>query len=472
MKKKELLAQYYPKLLLNFILVGSVILSFTPYWLDPITLYDNKRFFVILYLLMTAIVVIFSHNIRQKIIESLSNLSFVSKTLISFAIVNALLANLHSLYWVKSQAVFTYLLLFILIITIIRPVAIENKVFILRLYIWLTCAMFLSVVLYHWIATSNGAVPNYRDIFSFVNPRFINYIQIWIILPLIYLAWQKKAKTKGWIYAIPVVMHFSLLYALDSRGAFIAAFSGIALWILLSKEKLSRFKFIIYILLFSVLIKWLIFTPFPQYLLHGVWPEGKGVLRLGDSGRLNLWSNAIAMISIWGHGGDTFVCNNDVVSHSPHNSVLLTAVEWGVVTALCYISLVFILLYRTFITASEELRVLGITLLSGFAYSLISGVLNLPLSQGVVAITIASFWAMTNEINQKSIVKAQNYYFLKVAHFLLISTALWGLIFIGYKTYLRIDNQQYRHIRLNVYMPQFWLEQNCMDDKPKLNLPK
>lgn len=471
MKIEETLAKYYPKTLLFFILSGSVFLSFTPYWLDLITLYDNKRFFVVFYLLMTAIVVICSYSTRQEIIIAFSNLSYVSKILIFLALFNALLANLHSLYWVKSQAVFTYSLLFILVIAILRSVVIENKEFIFRMYVWLSCAMFLSVALYHWIATSNGAVPNYRYIFSFVNPRFINYIQIWIILPLIYLAWQKRTYTKGWVYALPVVMHFSLLYALDSRGAFIAASSGITLWLLLSDKKLSRLKFVITLFLLGLLIKWLIFTPLPQYWFHGVWPEGQGEVRLGDSGRLDLWSNAISMISFWGHGGDTFVCNNDVIAHSPHNSVLLMAIEWGIIPTLCYIGLLFILLYRTFITASEELRVLGITLLSGFSYSLISGIMNLPLSQGLAMISISLFWAKSKDMATAPTRNAITHVASKISHIILVFISIWALIFIGYKTYLRIDNQQYRHIKINYYMPQFWIEQNCMDGEPKLNLP-
>ncbi|WP_176291793.1 O-antigen ligase family protein [Vibrio natriegens] len=466
------LAQYYPKFLLIFILVGSVFLSFTPYWLDLITLYDNKRFFVVFYLLMTATVVICSHSTRQKIIKAFSNLSYVSKTLIFLALFNSLLANFHSLYWIKSQAVFTYALLFIIVIAVLRSVVLDNKAFILRLYIWLSCAIFLSVLLYHWISTSIGVTPNYRSIFSFVNPRNINYIQVWLVLPLVWLSWQKYTNSKGLglLYTIPVIMHFSLLFALDSRGAFIAICSGLALWLILSPNKLSKLKFIISLLVLGLLIKWLIFTPLPQYWVNGVWPEGQGDIRLGDSNRLELWSNAIAMITFWGLGGDTFVCNNDLIAHSPHNSILLITVEWGVITTLCFIILFLLVLYRTFTTSNEQLKIWGITLLSGFAYSLISSVLNSSLSQGVAVISVALFWAISSETRTPSTSKIIAPVFLTISHIILVFIAIWALIFIGYKTYLRIDNQQYRHIKVDYYMPQFWIEQNCMDGEPKLNL--
>ncbi|MGY0614159.1 O-antigen ligase family protein [Vibrio sp. FJH11] len=466
------LAQYYPKFLLLFILVGTVILSFTPYWLDPITLYDNKRFFTIFYLLMTATVVIFSYPIRKNIIQSFLSLSRSSQIFIFLALCYAFFVNFFSLYWVKSQAVFTYTLLFIIVIAILHPIVLESKLLILRLYIWLTCAMFLSVVIYHWISTSIGVTPNYRSIFSFVNPRFINYIQIWLILPLLYFAWKNKTHSRSWVYATPVVMHFSLLITLDSRGAFIAAFSGIVLWIVLSPDKLSRIKFIMILMMLGIIIKWTLFTPLPQYWLHGIWPAGQGDIRLSDSNRLDLWSNAIAMITFWGHGGDTFVCNNDVIARCPHNSVLLMTVEWGVITSLCYISLLLMAFYRVYKTSSENLKVLGITMLSGFAYSLISEVLNQPLSQGLTAISVALFWAISSEADTPSTSKTIAPVVSKISHAMLVFIAIWALIFIGYKTYLRIDNQQYRHIKVDYYLPQFWIEQNCMDEKPKLMLSK
>ncbi len=473
MKRKVMLsvAQYYPTALLMVILCGSVFLSFTPYWLNLITLYDNKRFFVIFYLLMTAIVIIVSHPIRQKIIQPFIYLPFYTKLLIFTALFTSFIANFFSLYWIKSQAVYTYALLFIITIPLLYSVVLEKKTLILKSYIWLTCAIFTSVLLYHWIATYHGLTPNYRYIFSFVNPRNINYMQIWLILPLLYFAWQKRTHPRAWIYTIPVIMHFSLLIALDARGAFISAISGIALWVFLSTEKLIKLKFVVVLLVFGVLIKLLIFTPLPQFWFLGIWPEGQGEIRVSDSNRLNLWSNAIAMISFWGHGGDTFVCNNDDIAHSPHNSVLLMTVEWGVITSLCYISLLMTIFYRVCITKDENLRILGITVLSGFAYSLISSVVNSPLSQGLAVVSIALYWATTYQTEQQLTEKTMTPIASKVAHFLLIFLACWALIFIGYKTYQRIDNNQYRHMNINYYKPQFWIEQNCMDGEPKLNIP-
>ncbi|MFH0265745.1 O-antigen ligase family protein [Vibrio rumoiensis] len=466
--------RYYPQFLLSLMLVGSVLLSFTPYWLDPTTLFDTKRFFVIFYLLLTALVMLCSGNIRNAIIDSFLNQSSLSKRVILLAVTCALFANITALYWVKSQAVFTYGLMFIVVTALLRHVVAQNNDLILRLYIWLTCSLFVSVFLFHSVATWQGEIPNYRYIFSFVNPRNINHIQIWLILPLLYWAWQNRLKPKAWLYALPVIMHFSLLLTLDARGAFIASMGGILLWLILSPNKAQRFKWLLALLFLGLLMKWLLFSPLPQYWLQGVWPEGQGEIRLSDSNRLALWRNAIAMLSFWGHGGDTFVCNNDVIAHTTHNSVLNIAIEWGVVATLCYISLLLLTFYRVCTCGNEKRQVLGITVLSGFAYSLISGVLNTPLSQGLAAISVALFWATNTELTNTKL-KASSLpstsTVKKMAHGVLILLSVWAIAFIGYKTFLRIDNNQYRHVSVDYYMPQFWIEHNCMDVTRRLNLP-
>lgn len=364
--------------------------------------------------------------------------------------------------------------MFIVVTTLLRHVAAQNNDLILRLYIWLTCSLFASVFLFHSVATWQGEIPNYRYIFSFVNPRNINHIQIWLILPLLYWAWQNRLKPKAWLYALPVIMHFSLLLTLDARGAFIASMGGILLWLIISPNKAQRFKWLLALLFLGLLMKWLLFSPLPQYWLQGMWPEGQGEIRLSDSNRLALWRNAIAMLSFWGHGGDTFVCNNDVIAHTTHNSVLNIAIEWGVVATLCYISLLLLTFYRVCSCTDEKRQVLGITVLSGFAYSLISGVLNTPLSQGLAAISVALFWATNTELTNTEL-KAPSLpstsIVRRLAHAALILLSVWAIAFIGYKTFLRIDNNQYRHVSVDYYMPQFWIEHNCMDVTRRLNLP-
>ncbi len=465
------LTEQYPKFLLFFILIGSVLLSFTPYWLDIVTLYDNKRFFIIFYLLVTALLILFSYSIREKIITSILKLSITSKILISIALSFAVIANFTSLYWIKSQAVIAYTLMLFLTTTLLVGVVLQYVNLIFRLYVWLTLSIFISVLLYHLIATWLGYVPNYRYIFSFVNPRFINHVQIWLILPLLYWAWTNKNSSNPWLFKIPIVLHFSLLFALDARGAFIAGLCGIALWIILSDEKEEKIKWLLTLVILGLLVKWLLFTPLPQLIVQGSWPDGQGVIRVSDSNRINLWSNAIAMITFFGNGGDTFACNNDVIAHTPHNSILLIAIEWGVIPAISYIVLLLHAFYRVCKTANEETRVIGLTMLSGFAYSLISGPLNTPLSQGLAMISVALYWAALNAFSipdKNSQLKVFSPKISKFIHIGLIFISIWALIFIGYKTYVRVENNQYRHIKPDLYKPQFWIEQNCIDAEPKI----
>ncbi|MGO1189205.1 O-antigen ligase family protein [Vibrio casei] len=472
MKKSAILS--YPYFLLVFILCGSVFLSFTPYipTADMTSIFDNKRFFIILYILITAGALMVSSSLRSDIIQTGLQLPKRIQWILLTAIFFAFIANMSALYWYKSQAVFSYWLMLIIMTFILRTVVLEHQAFISRFYVWLTIMLFLSVFLFHFIANIYNVTPNLRYLFSFVNPRYINHVQIWLILPLFHVAWLRRNNQKSWFYCLPVILNFCLLFALDARGAFIASLSGIVLFAILTPtHRVEILKKLALFLAIGLAIKWLLFTPLPQYFLHGVWAEGQGEIRLSDSNRLHLWENAIQMISFWGYGGDTFVCNNDEVAHTTHNSILAIAIEWGVITALCYLTLLLMAFYRVCTTSSHNERVLGITMLSGFAYSFISSVLNTPISQGLAMISVALFWATIQQPKEESLGSINmklTTSLSKVLHGLLMVVAISAITFIGHKTYMRIDHNQYRDQPLDYYMPQFWLEHNCKDAQPKL----
>lgn len=474
MKKNGVFSYPCSYYLLVFILCGSVFLSFTPYLstADITSIFDNKRFFVIFYMLVTAGALIISPSLRSDIIQTGLQLPKLVQCLLFAAIFFAFIADMSALYWYKSQAVFSYWLMLITMTFMLRSVVLNHQAFISRFYVWLTIMLFLSVFLFHLIANIYNVTPNLRYLFSFVNPRYINHIQIWLILPLFHVAWLHRNAQKSWLYSLPVILHFCLLFALDSRGALIASLSGIVLFAILTpNHRIDILKKLALLLAVGLIIKWLLFTPLPQYFLHGVWGEGQGVIRLSDSHRLHLWGNAIQMISFWGHGGDTFVCNNNEVAHTPHNSILAIAIEWGVITTLCYLTLLLMAFYRVCTTPSHHERILGITMLSGFAYSFISSVLNTPISQGLAMISVALFWAQIQQPEERSrdpVNLKLTSPLAKILHGLLMVIAISAITFIGHKTFMRIDHNQYRDQPLDYYKPQFWLEHNCEDAEPKL----
>lgn len=113
----------------------------------------------------------------------------------------------------------------------------------------------------------------------------------------------------------------------------------------------------------------------------------------------------------------------------------------------------------------------GITMLSGFAYSLVSGVLDSPLSQLGAVLAIALFWGEIYRRKPKTLqTSGVNKLAVRGAHGLLMLSALLFIGLVGYKVYLRIENNSYRHIEQPRYNPQFWLGQNCMDAAPKIGV--
>lgn len=86
-------------------------------------------------------------------------------------------------------------------------------------------------------------------------------------------------------------------------------------------------------------------------------------------------------------------------------------------------------------------------------------------------ISVALFWATIQQPKEESLGSINmklTTSLSKVLHGLLMVVAISAITFIGHKTYMRIDHNQYRDQPLDYYMPQFWLEHNCKDAQPKL----
>lgn len=80
----------------------------------------------------------------------------------------------------------------------------------------ITFCLFLSVAVAFYYRVKVGLPVNLRTILSFVNPRFMNQVHVWLIIPLAYLALLHKLRSRpSLIYTTLLSLSLSLIFTLD-----------------------------------------------------------------------------------------------------------------------------------------------------------------------------------------------------------------------------------------------------------------
>ncbi len=446
------------KKLLLISLIGIAAFSFNLFIFqdDSVLLYDYKRIFVCTLVVLNASLILLSSSQRAWTLSSIASIDRKILSLIGILFIFSLIANLIGFYPMRGLVDLVYYLgLLLLCITFVQS---KQSKLIFELISLISVLCFLSVFLGFIVSILYGEGKNIWTILSYTNPRMMNQVQVWLIPPSVYLIVISRS-AKAWI---PLLLNFALMFALEARGLAIASITGLLLWAALDKFKRIKILKVLFIgLLLGYGVKWLFLAPFPAYVLTGELQPLMD-LRISDSGRLEMWFFALQNLSFWGHGGDAFACNSPFNAR-PHNSALLVAFNWGIISAICYVGLIAALLFKVIRLNNSRTRLWGITLLSGVAYSFISGVLDSPFSQLLAIITLAFFWSncknQTLGPTQSSLAKA-----------LLITISILIITFTTQRVLDRINNDFYLSEEYipEVYTPQFWFGNNCVGVEKKI----
>ncbi|MGF1759189.1 hypothetical protein L4D76_14860 [Photobacterium sagamiensis] len=453
-------------------LMGIAYFSFNLFMLgnDLKDLYNYKRIFVCAILIILSFMVFGQISFRENLIAQFKTMKSTAAILLVVLFFSAAIANSFGFYFYRAQTDYFYFIGLVLFTTTISVVCYENRSRIFVYFSIFSYLLFLSVLVGHWLIVFWGNQTSNFAIIGFFNPRMLNQVQAWIIIPVFYLAVIARYQSKSSLLStLPAALNFSIIVALDGRGVAISSISAILLWAWFDKPLRKTILFVlIYSLFIGFFVKYIFLSPLPEYLYLGIVPESWIDIRTTPSGRLAIWMEALQMTSFWGHGGDAYACNA-TLSDLPHNSILLILVNWGVIAAISYIMLLLYCLKTVYFTKHRIVRVTGLSVLSGFAYSLVSAVIYSPLSQLIGAISIAFFWAACNHFTTKSITDDVSINSRR-KHILLKFCSIMLVGLVGYKVYLRIDNNHYRDMPMD--SPQFWLGQNCIDEEPRLLLEK
>lgn len=399
--KNILIGSICQRIILVFFYVSLIFLCFNIFIPrdQVIYTYDIKRFFSLFTVAIFFIVVILFSTIREYIYNSVNSLACPIKICSSIFIIILLISDLfNSLYVFYSYLYDLYFIGIVGLVFLFLNEFQKSKSIYFVMACLITYCLFASVAVAFYLRVSHGLYVNYHTILSFANPRFLNQVQIWFVLPILYLSVREKIRKKSSIfYNIALSLTLSLIVTLDARGVFIAVAGGIVLITILNKSNRALWFKTILINMFAGIMISLVFFKLIPFLSSGegdIIPE----IRTSSSGRIELWTDSITNSSLAGNGGGSFVCGGYKFGH-PHNSVLTVIYEWGAIPALAYISLCLILLKHVFSTKAKLGQVLGVNVLIGVAYSLVSGVFIMPLSQLMAVMSLAVFWSTRKHLS-------------------------------------------------------------------------
>lgn len=339
---------------------------------------------------------------------------------IILAIISALLSASpsHALLEISVFVGLFYLSLFM--------AALWRQYSLLLVHIWVY-ALFLGALFYMvafytgYIASFITAMPLHwpEPFFGFSNVRFFNQYQLWTLalLCLPSLSFTVRHPLVRRSLSVIFSAWWLLLFASASRGVLLAWLCAVILtgigyrqlaWPLLKRQFMG----------FSVglLAYCLLFKALPLLLKGGLITST--VFRNSTYDRLDLWQQALTMIQNhpwFGVGPMHYAYYPNTIAAHPHNSILQLAAEWGLLATgllllvatqglFCWLQRFTI---KTLQTSEHQhlVIVLFFTLIACASYSLVDGVLVMPLSQVMMALVIGLMIGLYYDQSDKNLCK-------------------------------------------------------------------
>lgn len=447
--------------LMKLLLVGFALIVFHPFVSRATPaeiMYDAKRLFACFVLVGSCLFIILNHDLRNRFSQSILMTGRATRmVLAAFSLCIVLVAVAVAEYKLLSLYELSNLIALLFFGYLVTQQT-NAKTFVPYIKL-LNVLLFLNVSLFFWVLIANGYTPKSNVIFTFMNPRFLNQVQIWLFIPLAAFAFiEVKRKSSRWIARLSLVLAFISIYATDARGAFIAASGGMMLLALLDKQhRMTWLKLWLYSAIVAYVAKFILLDPLPSLLMQ----EQTEYLqpRLGDSGRIELWQEALRMSTWLGQGSGFFVCHSTTFGH-PHNSVLSVLVQWGPIGAICYLALILRVFFDVVTTPARLHRLFGVSLLTGVAYSLVSGVFVTPISQMLGAVTLGFYWISSLRHRSNTAHEINRLATKKVSAVLLV-VAVISALSISHRVYERANHYP-ESTDSSKAKVQFWVGENCV----------
>ena len=279
---------------------------------------------------------------------------------------------------------------------------------------------------------------------GFTNIRHFNQYQLWglglISLPL--LCFNIKKSSRIWLQIVLSAWWVLLFYS-ASRGILIAWFLSLVItFAIYRKLAWSFLKLQLIQVSTGFLAYYLLFKALPAFLQYNL--VTGTVIRETTNDRLGLWFQALELIKgspLVGVGPMHFAWHSQLNAH-PHNSVLQIAAEFGLPAAFILVSIgiyaigCWIKLFsannlkKQSIYNSQLAIVLFFTIIANFIYSLVDGVIVMPISQVLMFTVIGLmmghyFYNNTNTIQSMSY---RNSDFSRIFAAIVLLTMTWSTL--------------------------------------------
>jgi O-antigen ligase len=282
----------------------------------------------------------------------------------------------------------------------------------------LTYALLASILLYmvtFYVGYAAAVVDKIalawpKPFYGFSNIRLFQQYQLWglgfIVLPL--LAFDLKKKARNWLY-IALTCWWVLLYYAASRGVTLGWLIAMAVTSIFYQKLAWPFLRVQLINATTGLAGYLVLFKAIPFLIMASATSGSGsaivtstIFRDTTYDRLDLWKVAYVMIKnfpFFGVGPMNFYFYNNFGTH-PHNSILQIASEWGLPATFIMLAILgysFNCWYKRFNASKLQTAtkldsnlsvILFFTIIANGAYSLVEGVIVMPISQVLMFTTI------------------------------------------------------------------------------------
>lgn len=435
----------------------------------PTNFHDDKRLIellLIIFLLLYNIIFInktLSFNLKKPI-------SYCIYLLIIFAIASSYLAYSprHALIEISLFAGLIYLTLFVANLYYETDRLLVQKI----IYVfWASVSLCMFSFYVGYIAATISYTPLTwpAPLTGFTNIRSFNQFQLWtlglITLPLLTVDF-KNANTRKWLH-LALACWWILLFYSASRGAILSLSLGIFITAMIYRKLAWPFIRLQLAYIAAGFLGYHVLFQLIPYL-RGSAIVTETVMRDSTSDRLELWSQCLNLIQnhpVFGVGPMHFAWYSNTNAH-PHNSVLQIMAEWGLPAALLILAItgyglicwlkkfnISNLLHKSRLDCNLAIA-LFFSVVTSFVYSLVDGVIVMPISQ-VLMFTIIGLMIgyyskdHVTEVKRKSI-------FIPIFAGITLAALIWSTL----PEILQSASGDPKRFSMNYSAagPRFWLE--------------
>lgn len=477
------------------VLAYLVLITFSPsiHFIQSITFHDCQRLLQLVllsFVLINAATYVVS---PEKLIPINKNIRIGFYILLTLAIISSFnsIVPRQAIIEISIFSALCYLAIFVA-----KLYEEDKKVFIKRL----TYALWVSILLYlvsFYVGYITAILfkkplvwPN--PLYGFSNVRLFQQYQLWglglICLPLLTLDMTNKTR---------VCLHFALtswwvlLFYAASRGVVIGWFIAVIVCAVIYKRSAWPFLRIQLINAFTGLLAYqILFKLVPSLLAKSTETATiatSTIFRTMASDRINLWEAALTMIGnfpFFGVGPMQFYWHNKYGTH-PHNSILQLTAEFGLPFTLSLLAIIvfgFYCWFKRFNIIQLQLKskldsnlsiVLFFTIIANGAYSLVEGVIVMPISQVLMFTSIGLMIGQYIEVDDYKINNQINNGKLRfrpifaIVLFITMTFATFPEIKRGLtvnQRYLK-QNETAFSLAPNTIVPRIWVQQRRIEKK-------